>query len=225
MNNLYQRLSVFAASSCNLNCKYCIEKDCKMEPISHPQGYLKYINKVKSLNPNNKDTITSIELWGGEPLIGLDDFIFYLSDFYREFPNINTIQISTNFTLPNSAELINTLSARLYTFNPEARIKLQISIDGPQWINDFNRGEGTTQKILNNIALLDMQYNNIDIVTNSVLYTKGLYGIVSYELMEDWFNFFLNNFPTDVKFGLFRFEKKDTPFTDEDGARAAQLLA
>ena len=225
MNNLYQRLSVFAASSCNLNCKYCIEKDCKMEPISHPQGYLKYINKVKSLNPNNRDTITSIELWGGEPLIGLDDFIFYLSDFYREFPNINTIQISTNFTLPNSAELINTLSAHLHTFNPEARIKLQISIDGPQWINDFNRGEGTTQKILNNVALLDMQYNNIDIVTNSVLYTKGLYGIISYELMEGWFNFFLNNFPTDVKFGLFRFEKKDTPFTDEDGARAAQLLA
>ena len=110
MNNLYQRLSVFTASSCNLNCKYCIEKDCKMEPISHPQGYLKYINKVKLLNPNNKDTITSIELWGGEPLIGLDDFIFYLQTKVFEYKTVipGTYVLNTSYS---GEKIIAVLSA------------------------------------------------------------------------------------------------------------------
>lgn len=228
VNNTYKRLSIYTSSSCNLNCKYCYEKNYKMK-INHPQDYNIYIDKLLYFNIKNKETLESIELWGGEPLLGLQEFITYLPRFLNVFPNLKEIKLSSNFTVDNSADLISMLLYRINEYMFEDRhftVKLQISIDGPQEINDFNRGIGSTQKVLNNIINLNNEYNKVDLIvsTNSVFNIKPLYAILSYENMEEWFNFFLDNFPENIKFGLFTFDKENRNWTNEDGVRAANLL-
>lgn len=229
--NTYQRLALYTTSSCNLNCKYCYEKNYREGlQISHPQDYSIYINKLLELNPENKNTLTSIELWGGEPLLGLEEFIFYLSDFVKEFPNLQEIQFSTNLSLDNSVKLIHELYDQFIILQPKGKIKIQISIDGPITINDYNRQNGLTQTILNNVSKLNR--SNLIITTNSNFTRKSLFSFIKYENIEEWFNFFLTNFPSNVKFGLFKMIKDIPPgarmtgtcWNETDGQRYAQLL-
>lgn len=82
-----------------------------------------------------------------------------------------------------------------------------------------------------------MDYNNINLIvtTNSILSHKGLYYFTSYEKVEEWFNFFLNNFSHNIRHNLFRVHKtpmhligtdrkNDKFWTKEDGLRYAQIL-
>lgn len=240
LTNTYQRLALYTTSSCNLNCKYCYEKHYRKGlQISHPQDYSIYINKLLELNPKNKNTLTSIELWGGEPLLGLEEFIFYLPDFIQNFPNLNEIQISSNFTLSNSTQLILNLCEQLSILKKDNFIvKLQISIDGPEIINDYNRGSGTTNSIIAFLNNLSNPYPNIDlkIITNSTLDRKGLFYFTSYEKVEEWFDFFLDNFNLNIKHKLFRAAKtplsllnadptiKFDSWDNDDGIRYAKIL-
>lgn len=241
LNNTYKRLAIYTTSSCNLNCKYCYEKNYRKGfQINHPQDYSIYINKLLELDPNNKNTLTSIELWGGEPLLGLEEFIFYLPDFIQNFPNLNEIQLSSNFTLSNSSQLIINLCEQLSILKKDFfTVKLQVSIDGPEVINDYNRGIGTTNSVIASLNNLVNPYKNIDlkIITNSIFDKKGLFYFTSYEKIEEWFNFFLDNFSINIKHGLFRAARTPNPilvadpylfpdnsWTDLEGERYAQIL-
>lgn len=163
--------------------------------------------------------------------------MIYLPEFLSTFPNLKEIQLSSNFSLENSAQLINTLCQEIEQYNKLFTIKLQISVDGPKEINDFNKGIDITNKTIYQVNQLKMNYNNVNLIvtTNSILQYKGLYYFTSYEKIEEWFNFFLINFPNNIKHGLFRVNKtpihligtnrnSENPWTKEDGLRYAQVL-
>lgn len=235
--NTFQRLALYTTSSCNLNCKYCYEKNYREGlQISHPQDYSIYIEKLLELNPKNRETLISIELWGGEPLLGLEEFISYLPDFIKNFPNLKEIQLSSNFIIDNASELINKLCHRFNEWQPEGIVKLQISIDGPEKITDYNRGPGVTDIIVSNINKL--YSNNLYITTNSNFSRKNLFSFLTYDDMENWFNFFLDNFPENIKFSLFKMNKtnimpigcipddeKIDIWSNDDGVRYAKILS
>jgi len=46
-------------------------RDYKGEEINYPFNYNIYINKFLELNNNNAESLKIIELWGGEPLLGI----------------------------------------------------------------------------------------------------------------------------------------------------------
>lgn len=162
--------------------------------------------------------------------MGLEEFTFYLSDFINEFPNLKEIQFSTNLSLNNSVNLIHELCDQFAILQPEGKIKLQISIDGPAAINDFNRQVGLTNIIINNVNQLNR--SNLEITTNSNLTRKNLFTFLNYSNVEEWFNFFLLNFPSNVKFGLFKPIKDvpkgvstdGAPWDKYDGQRYAEIL-
>ena len=112
--------------------------------------------------------------------------------------------------------------------NNEYNVYLQISIDGQPEINDYNRGEGTTQKVIinyNHLVDLVNEYNhlhniNLFITTKSTLSpdnfcSRGeddLYPDVNFlpNLFTNWMEFFVDNFyrtDIDIKCNLFECQK------------------
>lgn len=236
MNNIYKTLQIYTTDECNLSCSYCYEKGCKqMSMISQPQDYSIYINKLLALDANNINTLETIELWGGEPLIRLQSFLNYLSNFISTFKNLKSIKLSSNFTRFNSANLIQRLGNIIYeSINKNIIIDLQISLDGPKEINDYNRGQNITNTIITQLNTLLENYPNyypkLRITTNSIFSYVTLHKFNEYKDIENWFSFYLNNFQTnkeniEIKFNLFKPIKDNTnPPSEEDGIQYARLL-
>lgn len=205
-----------------------------MERINHPQDYSIYIDKLLKLNPVNKTYLENIELWGGEPLLGLKEFTDYLDKFIENFENLKRIKLSSNFTLSNSAELICLLGYTIYNLNKDIVIDLQISLDGPKEINDANRGKYSTDKVVyafqNLLEIYPIYYPQLNITTNSTFQFDNLYQIKSYNDLYNWFDFYLTNFKTtkeniNLKFNLFRPAKdKNRLITEEDGLQFNQIM-
>lgn len=234
INTTYKTLQIYTTNGCNLNCRYCYEKDSShMETISHPQDYSIYIDKILELHPDNSKTIETIELWGGEPLLGLQEFVDSLPQFINTFINLKKIKLSSNFTIYNSMDLILLLGFSIYNLDKDITIDLQISLDGPIEINDFNRGNGNTIKVIDNLQnLLDTypsHYPHLKITTNSILNYDNLYQLNSYEDVANWFDFYITNFDIennniDLKFGLFKPVKENHYFTETDGPQFANIM-
>ena len=227
MNKKYQRLTIYTTSSCNLDCNYCYEKNYRKSIIiNHPQDYNIYIDKMLELEQTD---IKTIELWGGESLLGLGEFIDYIPNFIETFPYWKELYFSTNLALNNSDTLIQNLYQTLDKYvNHKFIIKIQISLDGPKDITDYHRGAQVTELILNNLNKINqLNFNSskisIQFFINSVLSKETLYYIKTYKDIENWFDFFLNNISDNIKIGLPKININDI-WTDEDGIQYGQIL-
>ena len=154
-------LVLYSSSICNLKCKYCyIDKNPALIKIdklleqSFNGDY--YIDFTKKIFPD-KLQLKEVQFWGGEPSIGLGRTEYTISKLIEYYPNLNKFMMSTNLTLPEFCDtffhflnVLNNYPERKFIFN------LQLSIDGPEYINDESRGVGTTKKFLKNyISLLE----------------------------------------------------------------------
>jgi len=115
---------IMASSVCNLDCTYC------------------YISKVPYLKklqaqpivfvPNNAESLT---LWGGEPTLGLQEFIERWDEVERAYPKLKKIDVSTNQTQYKSLiDFMDFVHAR----NPDIEFSIQLSSDGV--FSERNRG-------------------------------------------------------------------------------------
>ena len=156
-------LVLYPNITCNLNCTYCyIDKSPALLHIdkifeeSFKNDYYFEFSKEIFL----KNVLKEIQFWGGEPSMGLHRVYHLIPKFIEYYPNLNTFMTSTNFTIPNWFDEFYGLTNILKNY-PERRfiIDLQLSLDGPKYINDKNRGEGVTDLFLNNYQKL---MNNID---------------------------------------------------------------
>ena len=94
----------------------------------------------------DKNSLEEVGFWGGEPTIRLDRAFYTLNKLIDYYPNLSTINFSTNFTTKNWFEQIGNLCKLLSNFeNRKFRLEIQLSIDGPEDINDLGRGPGTTK--------------------------------------------------------------------------------
>lgn len=156
-------LMLYLTAICNLNCKYCfIDKSNALKQIdnllldSFQSDY--YFDFSKQFF--NSEDLQNIEFWGGEPSLGLSRFYLLLPKFIDYYYNLNQFSMSTNFTTEDwfeqfkgFLEILKLYPNRNFLFN------LQLSIDGPEHINDFCRGKNTTKKFLNNFYYF---YNHIE---------------------------------------------------------------
>lgn len=124
---------LFTTAKCNLRCKYCFEyKDAKSLKFKDFKEYAENNSYLKFF------------MFGGEPLLELDLII----DIIRHTPKKRRKElrkIITNGTLiPKYIEKIK-----------KHNLEMQISIDGPKFINDENRvyanGKGSFDKIIEGI--------------------------------------------------------------------------
>ena len=150
--------------ACNLRCVYCYEgageeKKYSMtrETADHVIEYIKNESIVK--NAKN----ISIMLFGGEPLVNysIGEYIIEtINDFCEKTGRTFTTSIVTNGTLINK-KIVQSLAKNHCKY-------IQVTLDGTKEIHDTRRigknGEGTFDKIIQNLLLLKEYKNEMAII-------------------------------------------------------------
>ena len=194
-------VELFSAGWCNLDCSYCyIPKDDKFLFKFHRDIIRKIKNGeyIKEIKQVYGDNITAVSHWGTEPTLTLPIFKNFYKEAVKEFPKLNTISFSSNFMtdptiIPKFIEYIKELP-----INKNFKIDVQMSLDGPKWITDKNRKNGSTEKIIENIIkfieLLNKEkIDNIQIRSHfKPTATKEDHVILSEndDVLEDYYRFF-----------------------------------
>jgi len=148
-----ESIELFSAAICNLKCKYCyIPKDENVMTKIHKLIVEKiksgeYISKIKNLVG---DDLTSISHWGTEPTLTLSLFNDFYSEVLKEFSKFRTVSMSTNF-MTNPMILVKFIKDFPST-DKQIKFKIQMSLDGPPWITDSNRENGSAETIFKNIV-------------------------------------------------------------------------
>ena len=198
-------ITLFTTALCNLDCGYCyickdkaggleqIDRDLKEDFKNNTQ-----IKQILDYDEDIAESIDSITLWGGEPFLFVDRFTDNIESYFKAFPNLNKINTSTNFTLPNQIKAIERLLDGIdknYKGTEPFIFDFQISIDGYREMNDYGRGEGVTDKFLQNFyELLSMKYNSNRIKV--LCHTKPTFSVETFKFVQDeegilkWFQFF-----------------------------------
>ena len=108
--------TLFTTALCNLNCAYCYickDKDGNLkqidDDIAREFANDSYINQILAYGDNIQEKLDSLTLWGGEPFLHMERFTFRIDKWFEAFPNINKIDTSTNFTIPNQYKIIENL--------------------------------------------------------------------------------------------------------------------
>jgi len=159
--------------NCNLRCRYCYISDPRFknklvtkEQVSNILINLLELfprfNPDKSIREQNNKSRVFISPWGAEPFANIPTLESAI-DFCQEyFPKDYNIGTSTNGTIWN--ERVENIFKKL--FEDEALKVIQVSLDGPQDIHDFQRpdykGEGSYDLIHNfcqNLHNLGKSYN------------------------------------------------------------------
>lgn len=159
---MLKRLTLSINQSCNLRCKYCYaqgggygKQDLRMSPETAILALKKIIEKYHS--------IQMIQFFGGEPIFNLNcmetvaDQIkkMHRADLIRDLPELSIV---TNLTY---------LDDEIITFFRNNKIEVVVSLDGPEYINDFlrptNSGKGTYNQVIQNIKKLKKNQIAFDI--------------------------------------------------------------
>lgn len=158
-------LVLYSTAVCNLRCVYCyIDKNESLKKIdnilkeSFEGDY--YFNFAKNIFP--KEQLREVQIWGGEPSIGLDRTYYTIEKLISYYPNLNRFMTSTNFTLPEWSNQFFGLLNVLGKFpKRKFHFSLQLSLDGPEDINDSSRGNGVTKAFKKNFDKLLSLVNKI----------------------------------------------------------------
>lgn len=243
----FEHCTLFTTALCNLNCGYCyickdkagglqyIDKDVEDDFKNRRQ-----IKQILDYDDSIRETLTGVTLWGGEPFLHVERFVDDIDYWFETFPNIKSLDTSTNFTIPNQVSLIENMLKqidRLYHGEDKFHFDLQISIDGYEEMNDAGRGKGTTQKFLKNFRdLCKMNYNYdkiyIEVHTKPTLSKETFKYLESDEGILKWFNFFEKEMNEVYHNSNAKFHyssslwncAQPTEWTQEDGIRYAKII-
>lgn len=150
---------LYITATCNLKCRYCyIDKSPALQKIDqmleeyYQNNY--FFNFMKEMFPN-PNQLEKIEFWGGEPSYGLPRVADTIKNVIEYYPNLKEFMMSTNLTTStwindffDFLELLSSYKNRDFFFD------LQLSLDGPTYLNDINRGKNVTQKFTENFTKL-----------------------------------------------------------------------
>lgn len=184
-------LTLYTTAVCNLNCSYCyIDKNESLIAIDEmlDKSFIGdyYFNFAKDMF-QNPDSLRRLEIWGGEPTLRLDRSFYTITKLISYFPNFNEIMFSTNFTTKNWFEQFSGLLTTLENFPSRSfTLFIQLSIDGPEEINDLGRGKGVTKKFINHwIELINfVSKNNIPKNIKIILHFKPTLSIETIPLLQ-----------------------------------------
>lgn len=190
----YTNLVLYSYGKCNLNCRYCtIDKNPSLNDLdklledSFINYETDYVPRIEKYFPNN--TLTQVETWGGEPLARIERIFPLLNYIINHQSNFKTFFSSTNFSYTWWFDEIKALIDFFSEYSGRTfEIKIQLSCDGPEYINDRNRGKGVTKRCLDNISKLCNYLKNTKLSSNLHL----LFAVKPTLTMDDLRNTFQN---------------------------------
>ena len=152
-------LVFYTTAVCNLKCRYCfIDKNPALKEIddlldeSFKGDY--YFNFAKECFPD-PNQLKIVQLWGGEPSLRYDRVFYTLKKLINYYPNLDTLMTSTNFVSETFFEQFYGLLNVFGEFkNRNFIFDLQLSLDGPEELNDAGRGVGVTKKFEKHFSYL-----------------------------------------------------------------------
>lgn len=181
-----------SSSNCNMQCEYCFYHDISNKRMQKSYGFMNFelleIIVQKALKKIEEECTFIFQ--GGEPtLVGID-FYKKLVEYEQKY---NQKNIEINNAIQTNGLAIDEEWANFFAQN---HFLVGISLDGPKKIHDLyrvdNQGEGTFQRIIKAIHLLDkydVKYNILTVVTPQV--ARHIHKI---------YNFFKNNNFTYLQF-------------------------
>ncbi len=202
----------YTCGVCNLKCRYCqIDKSPILKKIddalaeSFKGDY--YFERVKKYFPNRWQ-LERIETWGGEPFLHMDRIYPLLHQLINHYPYLKELHSSTNFSYPEWLDQFLGLMNELGKY-PERDFDyhLQLSVDGPRYLNDANRGEGVTDKCIENYlkllqAIKDKRIPSNVFLTISIKATldiRNIYELNDKQKIIEYFQFFEQEFGNPFK--------------------------
>ncbi|MDP4183040.1 MAG: radical SAM protein [Bacillota bacterium] len=150
---MIKHIDIALSINCNLKCKMCGYR----EPIANEEG-LKKEDVFRLLRDARELGLESIAFSGGEVLMRKD--IFDIVSYARDL-NISEIIVVTNGTLVNEENAKKLVKSGMTNVN--------ISLEGPEHINDFIRGEGTYKKVVEAINIFKKYEEKLVISVNTVI--------------------------------------------------------
>ena len=237
---------LYTCGICNLNCRYCtIDKNPallhidKMLEDSFKGDY--YYNRILEYFPR-KDQLQRIETWGGEPFLKMDRIYPLVRKLIEHYPYFKYLFSSTNFSydgwLDQFMGLMYVLAEYPYR---DFVFTLQLSVDGPPYINDANRGQGVTAKCIENFdKLVELIKANkfpdnikLDIVLKGTWDADCIRQLNSKEKLIEFFQFYENAYidkirqldmPNIIMSTSVPNTAVPAPITKEDGQIFAELV-
>lgn len=196
---------------CNLNCRYCgIDKNPVLKEIdkalekSFEGDY--YFERVKKYFPN-RGQLKSIQTWGGEPFMGMHRIYPLLHQIINYYPYFEDMYSSTNFSYPAWTDEVFGLFKQFgdYPYR-DFSYCLQLSCDGPEYINDANRGKGVTKRCLDNFnkfceLLGDRIPENLSLTISlkPTLDLPSIHNLCDKQKIIEYYQFFEENFIYPIK--------------------------
>ena len=235
--NLFETCVLYDDSICNLKCRYCyidknpslLEIDKILEKSFEGDYYFNFSKKIFE-----KDKLKEVQIWGGEPSLHLDRTFNTIKQMIEYYPNLATIMFSSNLTTSCFMNQLTGLVKLLNQFDREFTIQLQMSIDGPTYLNDVNRGDKTTElftktfsKLISNADILFPLNKNVflNCFFKPTLDSYSIRLLQSKEKIIEYYKFFeeYNRIAEQIKNSKFNFNLAipntacPSPHTKEDG--------
>jgi len=196
----------YTCGTCNLQCRYCqidknpilLDIDKKLEE-SFKGDY--YINRLKQYF--TKGQLTRIETWGGEPFLKMHRIYPLLHQIIDYFPFFKNMYSSTNFSYSFWNDEFFGLMDQFNQYPYRDFIyELQLSCDGPEYINDAGRGNGVTQKCIENFDKMieELQKGRLPENVTLIIMLKGTWDndtinkLCDKQKLIEFFQFYEDNF-------------------------------
>lgn len=210
--NIARREAIlFPCATCNLKCRYCnIDKNPVLKQIddklaeSFKGDY--YFNRIKEYFPLPYQ-LKQVSTWGGEPFLHMERVYETIHKLINYYPYFSSMYSSTNFSYPNWTDKFFGLMEQFEKY-PYRKFsyQLQLSCDGPEYINDAGRGEGVTKKCLANFDKLVKELPTrlpsnvtLHITIKSTLDVSSVKELNSKEKIIEYYRFFEDNFIKKIR--------------------------
>jgi len=200
-----EQITFFVTNKCNLSCSHCfywreLNKKAK-EELS--------LEEIKKISQNMGD-FAFLSLTGGEPFLRKD--IAQIATIFHKNNHITRLSIPTNGLLTD--KIINS-TKKILEANPDLRVIIKISLDGPEKTHDQIRGmKGcfkTAVKTYEKLKALKKSYPNLRVGTLTTIST------LNQQSVDQLYDFIKNRLkPDHVGLNLIRGKVKDSQIKNID---------
>lgn len=156
-----EAVSLYFSGTCNLQCTYCFQPKVRQIMGGENEKCINWITSGKMEDDILRiigNGVKVFGLWGGEPTLNLPYLAERLPYIYEKFPELESIDLSTNISTKRIVENILNFLEKVKDLNEktgrELKVGIQLSIDGPPEITDKDRIGCHAEELIENSALV-----------------------------------------------------------------------